>query len=169
MLPKLVCKIWKQLNENILTTIISDGSKTMHSQPRLKLPAERLPKLKNKNTSIRTKIRAITQFKSIFTSSPDTVKHRKKCTYLCTVQVSHICPLTSNWYPSTPESCVFCIYTVYQDYLLNNSINTKPSINQVLPTEDAWLILNYITEFDLVSSDITVLSYLSYLHFHEES
>lgn len=49
MLPKLVFKFGKQLNE-ILTTIISDGSKTMHSQPRLKLPAERLPKLKKKNT-----------------------------------------------------------------------------------------------------------------------
>lgn len=33
---------------HILTTIISEGSKTMHSQPRLKLPAERLPKLEGR-------------------------------------------------------------------------------------------------------------------------
>lgn len=38
--------LWKQkVQEDILTTIISEGSNTMHSQPRLKLPAERLPKL----------------------------------------------------------------------------------------------------------------------------
>lgn len=35
-------------SSQILTTIISEGSKTMHSQPRLKLPAERLPKLERK-------------------------------------------------------------------------------------------------------------------------
>lgn len=38
----------KSLHRSILTTIISEGSNTMHSQPRLKLPADRLPKLEKK-------------------------------------------------------------------------------------------------------------------------
>lgn len=52
--------LWKQkVQEDILTTIISEGSNTMHSQPRLKLPAERLPKLergeqKKKKKNIQT-------------------------------------------------------------------------------------------------------------------
>lgn len=39
-------------HRNILTTIISEGSRTMHSQPRLKLPAERLPKLEGSKANI---------------------------------------------------------------------------------------------------------------------
>lgn len=133
----------------------------MHSQPRLKLPAERLPKLKNKNTSIRTKIGAITQSISIFTSSPDAVKHRKKV-HTCAQYKFHAYVLRQ--VTDTQGHQELCIL-----YLLNNSINTETSVNQVLSTEEALLILNYMTEFDLVSSDITVLSYLSYLHFYEES
>lgn len=33
----------------LLTTIISDGSRTMHSHPRRKLPADLFPKLEEKN------------------------------------------------------------------------------------------------------------------------
>lgn len=105
VLLKLVCKIWKQLTENILTTIISDGSKTMHSHPRLKLPAERLPKLKNKNTSIRNQSYNRIH-KHIYISSRY-CKAQKRHTYLCTIQVSCICPSKINRDPRTLRADYF--------------------------------------------------------------
>lgn len=48
-----VLKVWKIG----LTTIISEGSRTMHSHPRRRLPADRFPKLQKKKKRTNKMIR----------------------------------------------------------------------------------------------------------------
>lgn len=52
--------------KNGLTTIISEGSRTIHSHPRRRLPADRFPKLQEKKMKLEKDLEVLQVVKQLF-------------------------------------------------------------------------------------------------------